>query len=803
MTESISWHIVSSMGFDCERAGKANVYWGLSYAVRDYMIREWIRTQQSYYQHKVKRVYYISLEFLPGPFLMNNIINMGLEKIAEDAVKNFGFTLEEVAEVEPEPGLGNGGLGRLASCYTDSMATIKIPGYGYGIRYSYGIFRQLIENNAQIEQADNWMRFGNVWEFSRPHNLFTVRFHGHVRHWTDPEGRDRFAWEGGDEVKAMACDILVPGYQNGYVSNMRLWAAKSSKGFNLDYFNTGDYVGALQATIKSENISMVLYPNDESDEGKELRFRQQYFLVSATLQDIMRRHRKKVKSLSEIPNEAVIQLNETHPAIAIPELMRILLDEEMLDWDSAWDICVRTFAYTNHTILPEALEKWPVDMVQRLLPRHMMIIYEINRRFLEEIAQRFPGDVDRMRKLSIIEEGPVRYVRMAYLAVVGSHSVNGVAALHTEIIKKVVFRDLYEIYPERFNNKTNGITPRRFLLQTNPSLAELITESIGDCWIKNLDVLRNLEPMAEDRAFRRKWMTLRKQNKLNLAKYLKKEFGFTIPVDAMYDVQVKRIHEYKRQLLNILHVVTLYNRIKANHKAPRVPRVVMLGGKAAPGYWMAKQIIRLACNVAEVVNNDPVVGDQLKLIFLPNYSVSFNERIVPATDLSEQISTAGMEASGTGNMKFALNGALTIGTLDGANVEIMEEVGADNIFIFGLTTDQVNAQRAGLHNPRGAYEADPELRQVLDMIAGGAFSPEDPNMFKGIVSNLLDGGDWYMTLADYRSYVAAQERVSHLYLDQHEWTRRSILNTARMGKFSSDRAILEYARDIWDVTPLP
>ncbi|MFW5837711.1 MAG: glycogen/starch/alpha-glucan phosphorylase [Desulfovibrionaceae bacterium] len=803
VTDSILQHIVTTLGYDCERASLDNIYKGLAYTVRDHLIQTWIRTQQQYYANKAKRVYYLSLEFLPGPFLVNNVLSSGMEEKVRDALRDdFDAELEDVAEKEWEPGLGNGGLGRLASCYLDSMAALKIPGYGYGIRYAYGIFRQILEDGRQIEKADYWLRFGNLWEFQRQLNLYRVRFGGSVRVWTDDQGRERYSWVHSENVKAMACDILVPGYQNDYVTNMRLWMAKSSSGFDLDYFNRGDYVAAIKDKIESETISMVLYPSDESDEGKELRFRQQYFLVSATLQDIMRRHRKSSASLDQMPQEVVIQLNETHPAIAIPEFMRLLLDIELLEWDRAWAITTKVFAYTNHTVLPEALEKWPVDLVDKLLPRHLMIIYEINRRFLEEVAERCPGDENRLRRMSIIEEGPERYVRMSHLAIVGSFSVNGVAALHTEIITGSIFRDFVEMWPGKFNNKTNGVTPRRFLLQANPGLSELITSKVGDGWIRDLDQLRGLEPWAQDPAFRESWMSLRHRNKQRLAERLQGALGAPIPPDSMFDVQVKRIHEYKRQLLNVLHVITRYNRIKDDPKGDHVPRTVLISGKAAPSYRTAKTIIKLINDVASVVNTDPEMGRMLRLFFLPNYSVSLNEWLLTATDLSEQISTSGMEASGTGNMKFALNGALTIGTLDGANVEIREEVGEENFFLFGLTAEEVASRRAGGYDPRLVFESEPELKRALDMIANGYFNPKEPELYHDLTHSLLET-DWFMVLADYAAYIRSQDEVDALYRDPHEWTRRSILNTARMGKFSSDRSIMEYARDIWRTKPLP
>jgi len=795
-------HIVSSLGSDYERTGAVNYYMGLSLAVRDRLIDKWIMTQRAFYEGQVKRVYYLSMEFLPGPFLVNNLLNMEMEETGEAALRNRGLTLDEVAGEEFDPGLGNGGLGRLASCYLDSMASLRIPGYGYGIRYAFGIFHQAIENGYQIEHADNWLRLGNTWGFDRPQNLYPVHFYGRVLEWTDEQGRLRHLWADTTKVMAMACDYLIPGYGNGYVTNMRLWVARTSREFNLGFFNTGDYVGAVEDKIRSENISMVLYPNDETMAGKELRLRQQYFFVSATLQDITRRYKKKNETWDDFPNQIAIHLNETHPAIAIPELMRQFVDIELLPWEIAWDICTRTFAYTNHTVLPEALEHWPEELVERMLPRHMQIIHEINRRFLDDVRRRYPQDPERVPRMSIVDGGDCRQVRMAHLAIVGSHTVNGVSALHSEILKARVFKDFHELYPERFTNITNGITPRRWLLQCNKNLAGLITEKIGADWITQLDKLKELIPLAGDADFRQRWIEVKRQNKLRLASLIEQSLKIKVPVEGMFDVQVKRFHEYKRQLLNILGVVALYNRIKDNPDAPTPPRVVIFGGKAAPGYRMAKMIIKLIHSVAYVVNTDPVLAGRLKVVFLPNYSVSLAEKIIPAADLSEQISTAGMEASGTGNMKFALNGALTIGTYDGANIEIMEEVGAGNIFLFGLKEEQIEEIKARGYNPREYYESDPELHRALDMIANGYFSPAEPVLYRGIIESLLDMGDRFMVLADFAAYQKAREAADKLFAKPHEWAKRSILNTANMGKFSSDRALMEYAKRIWNVTPL-
>jgi starch phosphorylase len=684
----------------------------------------------------------------------------------------------------------------------DSLATMKIPGYGYGIRYDYGIFRQEIVNGAQVERPDNWVRAGSPWEFARRGFLYRVSFYGRSEAYADAGGVTRYRWADGESIMAMANDIIIPGYGNGSVINMRLWTALASQDFDIEDFNRGDYMGSMEAKVLSENISKVLYPSDEVAQGRELRLKQQYFFVAATFQDIMRRFRKNKTDFHEFPERVAVQLNDTHPAISIPELMRLLLDEEMLGWDEAWDICVRTFAYTNHTVLPEALETWPVDLVARMLPRHMEIIYEINRRFLMEANRRFPGNPDVIARLSIIQEGAEKRVRMANLAIVGSHTVNGVAELHSRILREDLFREFSELYPGKFTNVTNGITPRRWLAQANPGLADLITGAIGPGWVTRLDELKKLAPLAGDSSFREKWRAVKEANKERIVGYINDRTGVTLDPHSLFDVQVKRIHEYKRQLLNALHAVTLYNRIRENPSGSHVPRTIIFAGKAAPAYTAAKLIIRLINAIGETVNRDALTRDLLKVVFLPNYCVSQAERVIPAADLSEQISTAGMEASGTGNMKFALNGALTIGTLDGANIEIMEEVGRDNIFIFGLTIEEVRELRSRGYRARDYYERDAELRRALDMIGSGFFSPGDPGLFAPLAASLLDHGDRFLLLADYRAYVSAQEEVGRVFLDRDEWTRRSILNTANMGKFSSDRAVMEYAERIWGIRPM-
>ena len=801
LIDQIRHHICYTLGNDPDKPGKYACYTGLAFAVRDRLVAKWINTQRALYETLSKRVYFLSLEFLPGRFLKNYLISLRMEEEARQAVSAMGFDLDELEEEEWDAGLGNGGLGRLASCYMDAIACRDLPGYGYGIRYDYGIFHQVLEDGFQREQSDNWRRRGNPWEIQRRDFMLPIRFFGRSENYQDGAGRTRFRWVDGEIVMAMACDILIPGFGDDYVTNMRLWASKSSREFDLADFNLGDYIGAVEAKVMSENISKVLYPSDEAMAGKELRLKQQYFFVAATLNDILRRYKKLNRAWSEFSEFVAIQLNDTHPTIAIPELMRLLMDEQALEWEEAWAICEKTFAYTNHTVLPEALETWPVELLGRLLPRHLEIIYEINQRFLDGLRPtgKDPGFLSRV---SIIGEGGSKNVRMAHLAIVGSHKVNGVAALHSQILKDELFRDFDAIFPGRFDNVTNGITPRRWLYQANPALSRLITTKIGEEWICDLERLRDLAPFADDPEFRAAWMAVRLENKKRLARYILRKISLGVDPTTLFDVHVKRIHEYKRQLLNVLHVITLYNRIKADPEATVVPRTVMFGGKAAPAYHQAKRIIKLVNAVAARVNTDADVQGRLRVLFLPNYCVSSAEKIVPAADLSEQISTAGLEASGTGNMKMALNGALTLGTLDGANIEIMEAVGAENIFIFGLTAEQVAEQRQNGYDPRAFYRRDEELRQALDMIATGFFTPHEPDLFQPIVRSLLDQGDFYMLLADYRGYVTTQEQVGRLFMQPEEWARRSILNTANMGKFSSDRAVLEYARKIWHIEPL-
>lgn len=797
-------HLEFSLAKDQFSATPHDCFKALALSARDRLFERWIVTQQSYYQQDAKRVYYLSLEFLMGRLLGDALINLGLYGNAYKAMEELGFNLEELRDMEPDAGLGNGGLGRLAACFMDSLATLQLPAYGYGIRYEYGIFCQKIVNGQQMEAPDNWLRYGNPWEIERPEYTYPVKFYGHVREYTDADGKLRHDWIETDDVIAMAYDTPIPGFRNNTVNNLRLWSAKSSEAFNLDYFNHGDYERAVADQIDSERISKLLYPRDDFSAGKELRLKQQYFLVSATLQDIIRRFKKGHQNNFEVfPDKVAVQLNDTHPALAIPELLRLLLDGEGLGWEQAWEICVRAFGYTNHTVLPEALERWNVPLVERLLPRHLQIIYEINRRFLDKVAVRFPNDNDCLRRMSLIEESDPKRVRMSNLAIAGSHSVNGVAALHSEIIKQQVFRDFYELWPEKFNNKTNGITPRRWLMLCNWELAQLITDHIGEGWKRDLFELKKLEALSENEAFQIRWREVKQNNKHRLADIIQACCGVKVNPASLFDCHVKRIHEYKRQLLNVLHVVTLYHRLKANPRQSWTPRTVIFAGKAAPGYVMAKRIIHLINAVAEKINQDAEIGGNLKVVFVPDYSVTLAQKIIPAADLSEQISTAGMEASGTGNMKFALNGALTIGTLDGANIEIMEEVGRENIFIFGLTAAEVQQTRQSGYDPRRLYQNNAELKQALDMISSGYFSPAEPGLFRDIVSSLLDRGDFYMVLADYAAYVACQASVSAEYQQQAGWTRKTIVNAANMGKFSSDRTIKEYAEEIWQVRPAP
>lgn len=780
---------------------KDDAYYALSLAVRDRMVRRWLRTQREYHIKDPKRVYYLSLEYLMGRLLGNALINLDYYEECREVLKKDGYNLEEIKEYEHDMGLGNGGLGRLAACYLDSMATLQLPAFGYGIRYEYGIFSQEIENGYQVEYADYWLKNGNPWDILRRSLQYRVKFYGRVEKKVYPDGTYYFDWVDTDDVLAVAYDVPVPGYKVKNVNNLRLWQAKAVSDFEFSDFNKGNYVEAVAKKNDSETISKVLYPNDTYVEGKFLRLKQQYFFVSATLQDIIRKFKINHDNFEEFPDKVCIQLNDTHPVVAIPELMRILIDQERMGWEKAWDITTRTFAYTNHTVVPEALEEWNESIFSELLPRHLQIVYEINRRFLEDVKKNYTTDEKILEKLSIISSAPEKRVRMANLAIVGTFAVNGVAELHTHILKTRIFPDFHKIYPKKFLCVTNGITPRRWIRAANPELSKLITSKIGEDWVRDLSQLKNLEQFVDDASFRKKWREVKMHNRRLLIDYIKNENNIDVNPDSIFDVQVKRFHEYKRQLLNVLHVITLYNRIKDNPKLKMVPRTVIFGGKAAPAYYAAKMVIKLINSVADVVNNDPDVGDKLKVVFLKNYSVTLAEKIIPASDLSEQISVAGLEASGTGNMKFAANGALTIGTMDGANIEILEEVGKENIFIFGLLAEEVVELKAKGYNPRKYYESNPSLKRVIDMIASGYFNPKEPGIFIDMINGLMNV-DYYCVFADYQAYIDTQDRVAKEFLDQEEWTKKSIYNVARIGKFSSDRAVSEYAKKIWNVKPV-
>ncbi len=763
------------------------------------LTEKWLATEKKYEQDGKKKVYYFSLEFLMGRFMRNAIDNLDMEETACDALKRISINLEDLYEQEQDAGLGNGGLGRLAACFLDSMATMDIPGYGFGIRYEYGMFNQKIEDGWQIEKPDNWLFKNNPWEIQRIEDAVKIKFYGKTKGMTDGKGVYKVEWVDAEEVLAIPYIFLIPGYKTETVNSLTLWTAKSSDDFNLDYFNNGDYEKAVQSKAFDETISKVLYPNDNTSSGKELRLKQQYFFVSASLQTIIKDYLKKNKTFDNFSNKVAIQLNDTHPTVAIPELMRLLVDEYELGWDKAWNIVTKTFAYTNHTLMPEALEKWKVSLFSVLLPRILEIIYEINTRFLKEVEKAFPGNNLKKRAMSIIEEGDEKKIRMAYLGIVGSHSINGVAKLHTELLKTRLLPDFYEMWPKKFNNKTNGITQRRWLKQANPLLSNLITDIIGDKWIKDLFELKALEDKTKYKYVCLSWESVKIKNKKIFATYLKKELGIIVEPFTRFDMQVKRIHEYKRQLLNVLGVVHQYFRIKGSQKKDFIPRTVFIGGKAAPGYENAKLIIKLINDVSQVINNDPDTADYLKMFFLPNYGVSMAEKIFPASEISEQISTAGTEASGTSNMKFALNGALTIGTLDGANVEIKDAVGDDNIFIFGLDAKEVAHLKNSGYNPYDYYLWNNDLKGALNPIVNGYFSPDNKDRYKPIFDSLLNNGDQYMLLADFQSYINCHERVDEVYKNTLEWTKKSIMNVANMGYFSSDRTIAEYAKDIWEV----
>jgi glycogen phosphorylase len=778
-------------------------YFALAYTVRDRMLARYITTleRMSAADTGVKVVAYLSAEFLTGPHLGNSLINLGIWEETEQALSSVGQSLPDLLEQEEEPGLGNGGLGRLAACYMDSLATLNVPAIGYGIRYEFGIFDQAIRDGWQVEMTDKWLRFGNPWEIVRTEIVFDVKLGGRTEQYRDDQGRFRVRWIPEKVIRGVACDTPVPGYRVSTTNLLRLWKAEAAESFDFDAFNVGDYYRAVHQKVESETISKVLYPNDEPKAGKELRLEQQYFFVSCSLQDMLRLNHGRQKTLQEFDSCWAAQLNDTHPSIAVAELMRLLVDEHVMGWDEAWSITQRTCGYTNHTLLVEALEKWPVPLFGRWLPRHLEIIYEINQRFLDDVRLRHPGDEGLIRRLSLIDDAGDKYVRMAHLASVGSHAINGVAALHTDLLKATVLRDFHAVAPEKFFNVTNGVTPRRWMVLSNPKLSALISDRIGDRWVSDLeDELQRIEPLAADGGFQHDWRTVKSENKRALADFIKERTGITVDPSSLFDIQVKRLHEYKRQHLNVLYVITLYNRLRRERPAAATPRTVIFGGKAAPGYRIAKLIIKLINAVATVVNEDKAVSDLLKVVFVPDFNVKSGQRVYPAADLSEQISTAGKEASGTGNMKFAMNGALTIGTLDGANVEIRDAVGPDNFFLFGLTVAEVEQARAAGYRPRSYYESNPELREAIDLIASGFFTNGDGSVFRPLVESLLTRDD-YMLLADYQAYVDCQQRVSDAYRDQAGWTRMSILNTARVGRFSSDRSIRDYCRDIWHVSP--
>lgn len=777
-------------------------YEAIALALRDRVMERWRHTRNAYDESDCKRTYYLSLEFLMGRTMGNAVLNLGIEAELVKALNNACLEMEELEDIEPDAGLGNGGLGRLAACFLDSCATLQLPVQGYGIRYEYGMFRQRIVDGYQVEAPDHWLDMENCWEIRRPEYRQRVKFGGRSEFYTDASGRSRVRWIDAQNVYAIPYDLPIPGYQNGTVNTLRLWKAAATEEFDLDEFNSGDYTGSVAAKNDAEKITMVLYPNDASENGKDLRLRQQYFLASASLQDVLDRWILiKGTDLTDFAENNCFQLNDTHPSCAVAELMRLLMDVRGLEWDEAWEITQKTMAYTNHTLLPEALERWPVRMFQRLLPRLMDIIYEINARFLKQVAQRWPGDMERQRRMSLIEEGPEPQVRMAFLAIVGSFSVNGVAELHSHLLQQGLFRDFYEMWPHKFNNKTNGVTQRRWLAHANTDLAGLINSRIGDGWITDLEQLSRLKPLVEDAQFRQQWREVKRHNKERLAEYVSADCGVDFNPDSLFDIQVKRIHEYKRQLLNILHVIHLYDRIKRGDTTDWTPRSVLIGGKAAPGYAMAKLIIKLVNNVATLVNSDPQVGELLKVAFLPNYRVSAMEVICPGADLSEQISTAGKEASGTGNMKFMMNGALTIGTLDGANIEIREEVGADNFFLFGLTADQVLEQRHN-YNPDAIISADEDLNRVMQLLQSGHFNQFEAGIFDPIISAIRNPFDPWLVAADFQAYCSAQREVSQVYRDQEKWSRMSILNTAASGKFSTDRTMREYNEQIWKLSPV-
>ena len=783
-------------------ATENDYYMALAYAVRDRMLHRWISTAAEYTQRGSRTVAYLSAEFLMGPHLGNNLLNLGILEPVRQCMKELGLDFDQLLQQEEEPGLGSGGLGRLAACFIDSLATLEIPALGYGIRYEFGIFHQDIVDGWQIEKTDKWLRSGNPWELIRPEWAVSVKFGGYTERYLDEHERPRVRWIPHKIVHGVPYDTLILGYRTNTANTLRLWRAEAPESFDFAVFNSGDYYGAVNQKVTSENLSKVLYPNDEQLRGKELRLEQQYFFVSCSIQDMFRILHTQQIAVNKFHEKFAVQLNDTHPAVAIPELMRLFIDEYALAWDEAWGITRQTFAYTNHTLLPEALERWSLEVFGRVLPRHLEIIYDINAHFLQQARMRFLGDDDRIRRMSIIDEDGERYVRMAHLACVGSHAINGVAQLHTELLERDVLKDFHEMWPAKFSNKTNGVTPRRWMALSNPRLSNLITEHIGDGWLKDLSQLARLEPFAEDSAFRARWREIKQDNKREFADLAEKRTGIAIDPGSLFDVLVKRIHEYKRQHLKVLHIISMYIAIKSNTAPAPESRTFIFGGKAAPGYHLAKLMIKLITGVGDVINRDPDVRDRLRLVFLPNFNVTNGQRIYPAADLSEQISTAGKEASGTGNMKFAMNGALTIGTLDGANIELREEIGADNFFLFGSTAQEVHRLKSQGYRPMDYYAGDSRLKEAVDLIRGGYFSNGDADLFRPLTDNLMYY-DPYLLFADFASYLECQAKVSEVYADTERWTRMSILSTARSGKFSSDRTIREYCADIWRVRPVP
>lgn len=820
LEESIRYHLKYSRGKNWERVSKRDIFHSVALAVREWMIDGMLKTEERYKEKDAKKLYYLSMEYLMGRSLGNNLYNLGIFDLCKEVLSKMGINLEEVTESEPDAALGNGGLGRLAACFLDSLATLGMPGYGYGINYEFGLFKQEIENGYQKEKPDHWLSDGSPWLIERPDEICILPIYGRVENGGGSDGNPSSVWKDYKVLIGVPHDMPVAGFGGRTVNFLRLYSARSSNEFDIQIFNRVDYMTVEQKII-SETVSKVLYPSDSIVNGKELRLTQEYFLVACALRDIMRRYLKNYDiwitpyesvggngnrntagcdTFDDFPGKVAVQLNDTHPALAVAELMRILYDEHNLPWEKAWEITTATLSYTNHTLMPEALEKWSVPLMEYVLPRHMQIIYEINERFLKQVLTVWPHDIDRMRRMSIIQEGEPKQVRMAYLSIVGSHSVNGVAALHSELVKTSMVPDFYELWPEKFNNKTNGITQRRWLMKANPMLADLVSETIGKDWITDLNELRKLETYAGDDSFQRDFLDIKLSNKEKLAKVILDATGVKVNPGSLFDIQAKRIHEYKRQLLNVMHIIHQYLSIVQYGKELSVPHTYIFAGKAAPGYWAAKQIIKLINNVAEVINNDPKASDQIKAVFIPDYRVSLAELIIPAADLSEQISTAGMEASGTGNMKFALNGALTIGTLDGANIEIMEEVGRDNIFIFGLKSEEIKEMKdKGLYNPADYYDRSPVIKRVMDSFDSDIFCPDEPGLFKWIYESILNGGDWYFHLADLESYIKTHEKAATEFRRRPIWAKKAILNVARIGKFSSDRTISEYAEEIWNI----